>query len=465
MDFNLEIGESNKIQIKELLRIIDKIKYDNIKNLYYASQVVETDKNIFLYMKFYNTSKEILENTLKNNYISYTNLQKLSVMLNFIFIIEATSSYVSINPIIRRLIYFYLYNFLFDIDYILQKKLKPEIDFTGVDVTAGIAVHGDPNGAFRQTKIKIKSYLSKYTYTELSNEEKQNIIDYEKSLLKKLELPPKENFLIPHHFLISNNIETFKHSLNQKITNVTSFDVLHDYEAKNKIGYHTGLYLNLLSLEEQTPILNEIYSDIKKIFDKKLKNEEYSIAIQEIIQSERTINHLELYEKLNGYLESFGNKEELTKLNNKYKSYLDFEIIKEKLLKIYDILSKVLAKIPDENENFKNIIVFMKDYLISTYIENQSNIIRIDHWQNSLLFALEEIRNLYQPSYFDINSNKPIENLDFIINTIHELYDYFINYININYISIKNDMPTLSGLNIKFGGTINRNKKTLKKYK
>jgi hypothetical protein len=468
MDFNLEIGESNKIQLTELLRLIDKIKFDDVKKMYYASQIVEKEKNIFDYMKYYNFSKEILEKTLKNNYITYENLQKLISVFQYVCLLPNNTH---INPIVKSLILFYFYNFLFDIDYILQKKLNHEIDFTGVDFTPYLNVYRNPNIQYTpsEIKIKIKTYLSKFVYHKYSDQEKQNIIDYEKSLVKR-DGSNEIILLIPHPFLSQIQINTFKEApiqyMNGRIDQVDLSDS-NGYEPKNKIEnpYAYGLYLNLLSLEEQTPILNEIFSDIKKVFNKKIKRENYLIALQEIIQSTKTIDHLDLYEKLNSYLESFGNKEELTKLNNKYKSYLGFISIREKLLKICDILSKVLTKIPHENENLKNIINFVKDFFMREYIDDTHPIIKLDNLKN-LLYPFEEMRNLYQASYFDINNNKPIENLEFIINTIYELFDFFIDYININYIyKGRQDMnpPEFWSLKI-LGGTTNCNKRTLKRY-
>lgn len=466
MDIILEIGEFNKYRLNELLRLIDKIKYNDVKEWYYSSpSIVAKDKCIFEYMKYYNVSKELLEKTLKDNSITYDDLSKLTRIISFIFLFQSNTG---INPLIKTLIFFYLYNFIFDIDYILQKKLNSTLEFSGYDIN----VYNITNPPL---VIKFKTYLSKYTYTSYTDDEKEKINNYEKSLIQDNRDGKYKKTFIAHPFLKTINAY-MNFSTNEPHNVYGRINAeFYNIETINNNGYirknndkRDVLYLNILPINEQKDILDKIYSDIKKVFDKQIKRAEYLSSLQDILQSEsEDIDHLVLYETLDNYLETFENKEELNKLNNEYKFNLGFYKIQNKIKEVINILTKVSGKITDNNL-LNNITRFIISYLQKIFIDYENNIIDFCNNIINLLLSLEEIRILYNPSYFDIsNSNTPIENLNFIINIIHKLFDYLIEYIDYNY------MPTITYLTDlthdyqipQFGGEGKRYKKILKKYK
>lgn len=461
-DFNLEIAEFNKTQIKELLRLLDKIKIDDIKQLYLNSPEFQTkpfslEQTLSYLFPKINKIKETLNKALTNNYIGYNELVEIKEV---IIILE---NFRALNPIIRGLLKFNFYNLMFDIDYILEKKINPDIDFNGIFIQ---------KTTFIKEQTKVKNYLSNYTITPFTQEEKKKFIDFEKIKIEKGKTTGNYEFAIPPVFLLYTNKDRnengdiidaglsrngiYRHSFIQNVS-LSAYNSSFDSYYQNKYDdKDTIIKISFITDEE---LLKDIAKGVKNVFEKKEKREEYSTRIKRILESKDSIDHIELYENLNEYLQLFGNKEELDKLNEKYKSQIHIQIIKNKFIEIIQILTSVLKK-NDDNEELKNVIESLILTINDRYLKIEDFII-INEYIALKLFLLEDLRNLYKPNYFDINTKPPIQNLDFIIKTFEELFDFFIDYININYKPhrIYAKLPIYTP--IQAGGF----KKILKKYK
>jgi hypothetical protein len=440
-DFQLEIAEFNKTQIKELLRLLDKIKIDDIKQLYLNSPEFQTkpfsiEQNLSYLFPKINKIKETLNKALTNNYIGYNELVEI---WNYIY--NELLNFKIINPLLLYLIRFYIYNFLYDIDYILEQKIdKGSIDpyFNGVKLRKK---YKNSNVIY----FTLKKYLANYKVKPFTEKEFLEFIKYEKGI--------EEQKQINKLFFLSHT------KGNNEIIFPTDFSI-ENFQLKNDLKpiYSRIIKIDITSNEE---ILNDIILSIKKVFEKKEKREEYSTRIKRILESEQSIDHLELYENLNEYLQLFGNKEELDKLNEKYKNQLKIQELKNKLLQVIQLLKEILKKNIDKD--FQYLIDILQQFINDNILSNDN--ININENIYIYLFILQEISNLYKPNYFDINTKPPIENLDFIIKTFEELFDFYINYININYIPIIT-LPKVipkyrTGTQLSEGGF----KKILKKYK
>lgn len=460
-DFQLEIAEFNKTQINELLRLLDKIKIDDIKQLYLNSPEFQTkpfsiEQNLSYLFPKINKIKETLNKALTNNYIGYNELVEIKEV---IIILE---NFRALNPIIRGLLKFNFYNLMFDIDYILEKKINPDIDFNGIFIQ---------QTTFIKEQTKVKNYLSNYTITPFTQKEKKEFIDFEKIKIEKDKTSGNYEFTIPPVFLLYTNKDRnengdiinadlgrsgiYRHSFIQNVS-LSAYNSQFDSYYQSKYNdIDSSIKISFITDEE---LLKDIAKGVKNVFKKKEKREEYSTRIKRILESKDSIDHIELYENLNEYLQLFGNKEELDKLNEKYKSQLSIQIIKNKFIEIIQILTSVLKKI-DDNEELKNVIESLILTIDDRYLKIEDFI--INEYIALKLLLLEDLKNLYKPNYFHINSKPPIQNLDFIIKTFKELFDFFIDYININYKPHRIYGKPPNYMQIQTGGF----KKILKKYK
>lgn len=448
-DFQLEIAEFNKTQIKELLRLLDKIKIDDIKQLYLNSPEFQTkpfsiEQNLSYLFPKINKIKETLNKALTNNYISYNELVEI---MNFLKYDNFLSGSKAISGVITEQFKFYFMNLCFDIDYILEKKLNPDIDFDGIKAYM-----------YSYPEIKVKNYLSNYTITPFTQEEKIKFIDFENKQKRKgiqEDTQYRDKYLLKTLFLF--NIKKIRNDDGTLIDASDRADYEYLLPSFNSALIYGGepIKLSLITDEE---VLKDIAKGVKNVFEKKEKREEYSTRIKRILESKNSIDHIELYENLNEYLQLFGNKEELDKLNEKYKSHLSIQIIKNKFIEIIQILTSVLKKI-DDNEELKNVIE-----LLITSIEKKLSIndyIVLDHFIIMELLLIQDIKNLYKSSYFHINSKPANQNLEFIIKTYEEIIDFCINYDYLNNMNNRGMALQYAPIQANRGGF----KKILKKYK
>jgi hypothetical protein len=230
---------------------------------------------------------------------------------------------------------------------------------------------------------------------------------------------------------------------------------------ENEMKSLDEIKINVIKNDE---ILKDISNSINTVFDKKVSREKYANTITEILKSTDEIQQMELYKNLNEYLKLFGNKEELDKLNHKYKYQIGFLKIKDDLLHVINFLVNKSSEIPEDKEEIKLIFNFLVKILSEEFLKEDIKEVSISRNLVNILFLIEELKNLIK-----------LEEIEIIIKSIYELTDFFIEYVNINYdiiIKDKNPIPTydkivekdLTGL-IQLGGNSYGYKKILKKYK
>jgi len=426
----LELGEFNIYQLNEVLRIFNKINYDNIKKEFNSYISIYGKSKIKLYYNlfklYHDKIKEILKKIIFENKNYITNKEYFELRL----LIQYTNLLI-INPVIIGLIKFYFSNFSFDIIYLLQKNLNP----------SGSGYSGNPIKIANYGQYTIKKYLIGFIPKLEINEQLKQIyqIEYE----KLLDINKDIGF-----DTISTNY--FK---SEYLRHINAID-------ENEIKSLDDIKINIIQNKE---VLQDISSAINTVFDKKTAREKYTTSIIGILQSKEEIQQNELYNNLNEYLQLFGNKEELEKLNEKYKNYIGYLKIKEQLIKVINFITDKLAQeIPEDKQDIKVIFNFLIKIIYEDLLKEDKDI-SISKNLISILFLIEELKNLIDSS--------EIQN---IINTIYQLIDFFIDYININYeiiIKEKEVLPTYDKINekeltglIKMGGN-NYNKKLLKNYK
>lgn len=208
-------------------------------------------------------------------------------------------------------------------------------------------------------KIKIKNYLLNYTIIPFSLEQRKQFIDFE---IKQKEKGSKENFHPTSKRYLFRTLFLTNIKKQRNDDGTISEEGYGEYEYYLPTFGHSfpnsggsELKIHLINNEE---LLNDIAKGVKDVFMKKEKRENYTLTIKRILESKEKIDHLELFENLNEYLQLFGNKEELDKLNNKYKGQLGIQIIKNNLIEIINILKQILKNIKDEDINLKNLLKY-----------------------------------------------------------------------------------------------------------
>lgn len=431
-EIQFEIGHFNIHQLNEILRLFNKINYDDIKKEFDNYTVSYGKSKIKLYFNlfklYHDKIKEILNRVINENKIFITNNEYNELRL----LIQYTNLSI-INPVIIGLVKFYFYNFSFDIIYILQKKLIKN------------------SSAFKGLSIQIGNY-GNYTI-------KKYLIDFESQLEITEEKMPKYSYEYQKLLDLNKNIKfddtTSNYYFNSEF--VRHIDAIDENEIKSL----DEIKINVIKNDE---ILKDISNSINTVFDKKVSREKYANIITEILKSTDEIQQMELYKNLNEYLKLFGNKQELDKLNYKYKHQIGFLKIKDDLLHVINFLVNKSSEIPEDKQEIKLTFNFLVKILSEEFLNEDIKEVSISKNLVNILFLIDELKSLIK-----------LDEIEIIIKSIYELTDFFIDYVNNNYdiiVKDKNPIPTydkivandLTGL-IQFGGNNYGYKKMLKKYK